>query len=287
MKDRGRRPSAAWRGHLTPKTALLTLPILLIGACAIEPRPPHPEVAGNLADMQVRIRLLQTELSTLRATLAEGQAREARDATTQVVVQQRLDALQSDIAALPATLREMCPRQQPAPVVTAQCEPTPDANHVIVSGDKLVVGEEERVWLDPPGAFLDARMAAGSEISTLTAGNVVEFERDGSKWIRFDVHIDDETTSVERAFKRNVRANGAGGGDSQRRPAVELRVQLGDVREKVEVVLLETGSPASDSEEESVDPAPSVLLLGRNFLTDVALVDVARKHVQPAFKAPK
>ncbi len=287
--DKKRRPRAARLGQLSHwRTGLLTQPLALLTACALGPQARNPEIMDNLADMQVRMRLLQTEVSTLRATLAEKEAREASDAATRIVLQQRLDALQTDLAALPAALRDLCPRQPAASVVTAQCEPGPDANRVVVSGDKLVVGEEERVWLDPPGAFIDARMAAGSEISTLTAGNVVEFERDGSKWVRFDARLGAETATVERAFKRYLRTNG--GGASQRRPAVTLRVQLGDVRETVEVVLLETpgiSSGSDESEDDAKDGTQSTLLLGRNFLTDVALVDVARKHVQPAFKAPK
>jgi hypothetical protein len=55
---------------------------------------------------------------------------------------------------------------------------------------------------------------------------------------------------------------------------VELRVQIGDVRETVEFVLT---SPSGQDQS---------LVLGRNFLTDVALVDVAKKHVQPAPKLP-
>ncbi|MEQ8858529.1 MAG: RimK/LysX family protein [Pseudomonadales bacterium] len=265
--------------------SLLLIPLTLLGACAMPQRSPNPELMDNLSEMQIRIRLLQTEVSSLRASLAERQARDARSATSDVVLQQQLDALQSRIAELPETLTGLCPTPLPAATVTAQCEPGPQATRVMVSGDKLVVGEAERVWIDPPGAFLDARMAPASEVSSLTVSNVVEFERDGNKWVRFETQLGKDAATAERALKRTVRVNG----DSQRRPAVELRVQLGDVREKVEIVLVEL--PATDADDGAdAKPAsrePAILILGRNFLTDVALVDIARKHVQPAFKAPK
>lgn len=245
----------------------------LTAGCAMQPPQSDPAVMENLAELQIRIRLLQTELSGLRATLAERQAQQARRATTDIVVQQRLDELQSRLTMLPEELRGLCPDPVQAATVTAQCEPSPEANRVVVSGDKLVVGEVERVWMDPPGAFLDARMAAGAETSSLLALNLVEFERDGSKWVRFDTTLEGEqTVSVERSLKRYVRG---ASGDGERRPAVELRVQLGDVREQVEVILVDSAK------------AGQTLVLGRNFLTDVALVDVARQHVQPAFQAPQ
>jgi hypothetical protein len=100
------------------------------------------------------------------------------------------------------------------------------------------------------------------------AEDLVEFERDGNKWVRFGVSVEEETVTVERPLKRFVRAR------NDRRPIVDLRVQLGDVRETVEFVLADL----SDQDHP--------VALGRNFLTDVALVDVGREHVQPAFQPP-
>lgn len=232
-----------------------------------------PEPPDGMADLEMRLRLVQTELAMLRGTLAERDAERERSLEASRALEESLATLRAGLDELPGRLESLCPEPPAAATVNAQCEPGPDAQRVVVSGDKLVLGQVERVWLAPPEAFLEARIDPGSDSSALDVAEVVEFERDGSKWVRFDVVLEDQTATIERALKRYVRLPGVSGA-AGRRPAVDLRVQIGDVREQVEVVLTEL-----DGDEP--------LRLGRNFLTDVALVDVARHHVQPAFRAPE
>lgn len=246
---------------------------LLLGLCACAVQQPDPALFDNLSEMQIRIRLLQTELADMRRTLAENQEqreRSTRQDTSTDILQARLDELQTRLAELPEAIAEMRPDRPESALVTTQFAATPDVERVIVSGDKIVVGEEERVWLTPPGVLLTARIDPVAEISILHATEVVEFERDGSKWVRFEVPVADEPVLVERRLKRYVRVTGNG-----RRPAVDMRVQIGDVRQSVELAL--TDPSGTDTP----------LTLGRNFLTDVALLDVARKYVQPAFSKPQ
>lgn len=248
--------------------------MLLIGCTTTGLRPKADSaMADDLAEMQIRIRLLQTELALLRSTLSERNEERVRRTDRESALRDSLTALEARIEALPEQLAGLCPEPPVAATVNTQCEPGSDAQRVVVSGDKLVLGEVERVWIDPPGVFLDAKIDAGSETSALDAAEVVEFERDGNRWVRFELALGEETATVERPLKRYVRLPGATNGASGRRPAVDIRVQVGDVREQLEVIL-------SDRD------AAQALVLGRNFLTDVALVDVARQHVQPTFQAP-
>lgn len=253
-RSRGGRPAAL---------AVLTV---LLCACSFQDEP-DPAVMDGLAEMEVRMRLLQSEVSDLRRALAareQGPDETARQA--EAALQARFDTLEQRLAALPDALADRCPSPPPAAPVSAQCNP--DIRRVIVSGDRLVVGEVERVWIDPPGSFLMARMDPTAEFSFIHADEVVEFERDGSRWVRFGITVGEETTSIERPLKRFVRAR------DERRPVVDLRVQLGDVRETLEF------APADLSGDEQP------VILGRNFLTDVALLDVGKRHVQPAPHAP-
>jgi hypothetical protein len=246
---------------------------LLLGLCACATEPPDPALLDNLSEMQIRMRLLQTDLADMRRTLAENEAQRERTSSqdnSTDVLQARLDDLQTRLTALPATIAELCPERPDSALVTTQCATTPNVERVIVSGDKLVVGEEERVWLTPPGVLLTARIDPVLETSVLRATEVVEFERDGNKWVRFQVPVAEEPVTVERRLRRYVRVAGNG-----RRPAVDMRVQLGDVRQSVEMALTDP----------SGTEAP--VTLGRNFLTDVALLDVARRFIQPAFSKPQ
>ena len=220
----------------------------------------------SLAEMEIRIRLLQSELTDVRQALTESETQGQRHAESETALQLRLENLGASIAALPETLKELCPVAQAPAAVSASCEP--EIQRVMVSGDKLVVGELERVWLDPPAAFMMSRIDAVAEYSFLHAEEVVEFERDGNKWVRFGVMVEEETVSVERPLKRFVRAR------NERRAIVDLRVQIGDVRETVEFAL---GDLSGQDQP---------VALGRNFLTDVALLDISRRNVQPALQAP-
>lgn len=242
--------------------------VLLLAAAGCTAMRPDPAVMDSLAEMEIRMRLLQSELNDVRQALAEREDRRDARAGSEQALQNRLDDLQQGLADLPERLAQMCPELPASATVNTQCEATPEVQRVVVSGDKLVVGQEERVWLEPPGRFLVAHVSASAEQSRIHTEAVVDFERDGNRWVRFDITDGEESLTLERPLKRSARVDG------ERRPVVSLRVQLGDVRETVEFALM----PLSE------DNRP--LLLGRNFLTDVALVDVARKYVQPAFEAP-
>lgn len=240
--------------------------VLAVGGCVS--RGPNYAVLDSLAEMEIRIRLLQSEVTDVRRAIAAGEAQRNQRSATEDVLQTQLGDLQQRITSLPERLAELCPNLPDSATVNSQCPRSPEVQRVVVSGDKLVVGEVERVWIDPPAALLLARIDSAAAHSFMHAEDLVEFERDGNKWVRFGVSVEEETVTVERPLKRFVRAR------NDRRPIVDLRVQLGDVRETVEFVLADL----SDQDHP--------VALGRNFLTDVALVDVGREHVQPAFQPP-
>lgn len=245
--------------------------IAMLGGClnqqppAPQQIPTDPELLTEIASVQSGIRQLESQLSDTRQTLT---ARREQQVLNEEILEARLGSLESSIASLPAQLADLCPELPSSATVTTQCE-GPDVQRVVVSGDKLVVGDVERIWLEPPDASMVARIDAGSESSLVHAEEILEFERDGNKWVRFGLRPGDELVSVERPVKRYQRDPGTGNG---RRPVVELRVQLGDVREKVEVIVT---AKTDDGFQ---------MTLGRNFLTDVALLEVGKRYVQPAFR---
>jgi hypothetical protein len=60
--------------------------------------------------------------------------------------------------------------------------------------------------------------------------------------------------------------------EGSRRPVISMRLRLGDVQDTFEFTLADRSHLNYQ------------ILLGRNFLTDVALVDVGRQFVQPPYK---
>lgn len=134
---------------------------------------------------------------------------------------------------------------------------------------RLVVGEIEDVRIDPPGFVMTARIDTGAESSSMHAEGITEFERDGDAWVRFKVTSDELDTTIERPVEKYVRVFQQSDKKGSRRPVVMLRVMVGTIQESFEFTLADRSHLAHR------------MILGRNFLTDLAVVDVGRRKVQP------
>lgn len=221
---------------------------------------------------QAAVNELRQDISALQASLANSgdqlQGLEQQNREVDTTLMHQLNNLNSSVNTLSDQVNARC--GQPAPAA-ASCPETPAVQKVLMNSDnKMVVGEVERVWLEPPGLSVTARIDTGASSSSLHAENVTEFERDGEDWVRFDVTNGDQTVSVERRVKRHVRVYQQADKDGTRRPVVDMRTHLGDVQETFEFTLADRSHLEHG------------MILGRNFLTDVALVDVGQQFVQPA-----
>lgn len=134
---------------------------------------------------------------------------------------------------------------------------------------KVVVGRNEWVWLDLLTQTLKSRVDTGARTSSLSATNIEPFERDGKKWVRFSLPEDKSDRMYETRLVRYTRINQASAEEQDRRPVVKLDVRLGPIYEETEFTLA--------NRENMLYP----VLLGRSFLKDIAIVDVAHKFVQP------
>lgn len=133
---------------------------------------------------------------------------------------------------------------------------------------KLVVGELERFYLVGPGYVYTARIDSGAKTSSLDARNITKFERDGRNWVRFDVPVPNsngEFTTLEREVSRRVRILQSNGDDPDRRVVVELQFMIGNHKQQAEFTL-------TDREH-----LTNTVLIGRNVLRDVMLVDVGKE----------
>ena len=51
--------------------------------------------------------------------------------------------------------------------------------------------------MDPPGHHYRARIDSGAETSSLSASEVIEFERDGDDWVRFTFQHDSADDAID------------------------------------------------------------------------------------------
>jgi hypothetical protein len=241
---------------------LVLAQLLALGACANTEN--RPQVDAELA-------ALREELSRVNTTLADTRAElERRDISARAegtALAENLATLRTDLTALPAALAALCPAAPANPVAT-DCKREVEIRTVSVGGDKLVVGELERIVIDPPGGTLVARIDTGADSSSLHAEELVEFERDGKRWVRFNLRLEDGVATIERPIRRVARVRQQDDDEARKRPVVQLRIRLGKLRQTVDFTLADRSH--MDNE----------VLLGRNFLTDAALVDVGQQFLQ-------
>ena len=148
----------------------------------------------------------------------------------------------------PEVIPEPKPKPKPAPVTKTQ-------------DGKLILGAEEWVWLAPAKKHVRVKVDSGVELSTLGVSNIQPFERDGNDWVKFKAVGRQVELPVERWLKGPK-------GSKERQAVVKLRAKLGELNELTEFALT----------------AGKGIVLGINFIRDVAIVDGKRKYVQPKSK---
>lgn len=131
-----------------------------------------------------------------------------------------------------------------------------------------VIGAVEWATVEPPGARLEARVDTGVDTTSLFTPDIRTLEKDGERYVEFDL-VDPESgevKKVEAELHRSVKLKRSDG-TFERRYVVRLWVSVGENRSLIDVSLAER------------DVSQYPLLIGRNFLTDVAIVDVSRQHL--------
>ncbi|NRB66221.1 MAG: ATP-dependent zinc protease [Vibrio sp.] len=181
-------------------------------------------------------------------------------------LQTKVDLLDKELfkfktEAMAEVKRNREPIVTPAPVKLAS---TPS--------QELVLGEIEKVSIDSIKQTFDSRIDTGAATSSLNAVDIEKFERNGKNWVRF--HLSDgvtpldDTNWIEAPIIRFVKIRQSTNDETERRAVVELWVRLGTIHEKTQFTLADRSQMTHP------------VLLGREFIRDIAVVDVSKKYVQ-------
>lgn len=139
---------------------------------------------------------------------------------------------------------------------------------------EIVLGEVEKVTIDAIKQSFDARVDTGAATSSLNAVDIEEFERNGDNWVRF--HLADGETPptddnwIEAPIIRYVKIRQSTNEDVERRAVIELWVRLGKIHEKAQFTLADRSQMSHP------------VLLGREFIRDIAVVDVSKTYIHTA-----
>ncbi len=136
----------------------------------------------------------------------------------------------------------------------------------LAADERSVFGWVEKATLEPWDIEVKAKLDSGALTSSLDAREIETFTRDGERWVRFRLDLEDEASGemvseyLELPRYRRVRLRGAGGEDS--RPVVLMDICLGGTVYEEQFSLRDRG--------DMLYP----LLLGRRTIGHLGLLDV-------------
>ncbi len=239
-----------------PKPSFIALAgILTLTGCSADryfmvPKTDLNEIQGSVKSQRATLVTMEENAAT-RHEQAVAQTR----SSTQTI----LDAIATQVE------KPECPPVQ----VQKQCPATDNSKgRADRLKGKVIVGEVENFYLAGPGLIYKARIDSGAETSSIDARNITRFERDGSNWVRFDVPVPgtDKFVTLEKEISRRVRVIQASADEAERRVVVELQFFIGDHRQVAEFTLADRTNLTYE------------VLIGRNILRDVMLVDVGKEY---------
>jgi hypothetical protein len=184
----------------------------------------------------------------------------------QVVEQQKL--LEAKPQVIERITRVECPplksQKPPQPVPKA-----PDT-------DKQIIGMRENVLLTGVDLVMAAKVSPQLNNSILDARNIQMFERNSEEWVRFTLYNPEtkEPHVLERklmGFQNVQSANKT----AERRPVVEMRFTIGKLTQRGQFVLTDRSDSAYP------------IVLAKNLLRDVMLVDVSGENLAPLVREEK
>ena len=224
---------------------------------------------------QHRLQQTQAELGTAQACIAkqEAQGQQLGAQQTEILrqleqVQQQLNVQQQAYAARPQVVeREVSKADCPVvPVANSKNKQTKEQPQT----DKQIVGLREQVLIAGLNMVMQARIATQVANSVVDARNIQMFERNGVEWVRFTIY-NPETKEPHVLERKRLRFQTlqTTNPTPDRRPVVEIRFTIGKLSQKGEFILA----------DRSTSEYP--ILIGRNLLRDVMLVDVSGNNLAP------
>lgn len=159
-------------------------------------------------------------------------------------------------------------KEQRAAARKCKAQPSIKSEDVKVVNDKLLLGGVENLKLIDEDLTFEARVDTGAETSSLGVYKLMKFERDGKDWVKFKLKNLKKAPTYEYRVSNDVRIKQRGDGGGDQRYQIKMDVAVGKKTYRKQLFNL--------ADRRHLDYQASI---GRSFLRDIAVVDVARKHV--------
>lgn len=243
---------------------LLLIALIGMAGCAHQETKPN----ASLEDIQTVVTSRDTALQEDLSVLRDNQTQQTEQL---LLLQEKIQSLET-VLNKKQTIKSDAIKNSPSVVVTnTSCKHPP---HQAPDG-RLILGRVEWVLLSEINDMFKARVDTGATTSSVSADNITIFERDGKKWVKFFLtHDGTDNVPMEARLVRYAKIRQASADEMDRRPVVKLNIRIGKATESAEFTLTDRSSMTYP------------ILLGREFLKDVALVDVAKKFLHGRPVAP-
>jgi hypothetical protein len=243
------------------KTILLALMFGLCGCSALARMSSSPQAPS--ADLQTETQRLQDMIEEQNTLLSQQQA----DLKTQLDSDRK--TILAELEKLERAMKDLHGDAPRPVIITKENCPAPPKGQT--TDGKLLLGSAEWVWLDAAAQAFKTKIDTGADTSSISAAEITTFERNSKKWVSFYISHKDiaKPIQIKAPLVRRIRVRQASTKKFDRRPVVLLTVRVGDQNEKAEFSLTDRSNMKFP------------MLLGRNFLKDIAVVDVGRKYIQP------
>lgn len=231
--------------HKATLTIITTL--FLISGCSMTN---NEEQQKQLNDLQTSLQSSQQENQAITAELTQTKAALA---TSEESVQQ-LTAMTKDLKA-----------KQKANTKVASTKKL---------GDKTILGQSEWIYVSKIKKSFKARIDTGAATSSINAVDIERFERDGKKWVRFNLaHSEDhKEKQIEARIVRIAKiVQSSKPGVETERLVVKLHIRIAGIAHSTEFTLTDRTHMEYP------------ILIGRSFMQDLILVDVSRDYIQPKY----
>lgn len=197
-------------------------------------------------------------LSGCAATQEQAQTETSNTSLSQPQLEQIIQQQESILVALKSQ-----------PKATDEQEKRLEAMANTALDGKTILGQEEWLWFEDLQDSYKTRVDTGAATSSLNATEIVNFERDGEDWVKFNLaHMDNTKLELESKVVRISKIRQSSSTTEVKRYVISLPVQLGNIRTKTEFTLADRNHMSFP------------VLLGRTFIKDIAIVDVAQKYTQ-------
>lgn len=213
---------------------------------------------------------VNTQTEEQQATISNLESELVLAQTTNRQTQDELAVSTEKVATLSAQLSEESKMAKPVPVSAESKTNKLDG--------KSILGQAEWIYVSAVKSNFKARIDSGAATSSINALDIERFERDGKKWVRFNL------THSEKGKKEVIEAKivriakitqSSNPGKETERLVVSLHVRIGDVAQETEFTLTDRVHMEFP------------VLIGRTFMQDVVIVDVSKEYIYPKYQAKK